>query len=162
LCFLFGLLLINLGYYWLMGFNEPCVFLVLISLFRPIVFLVCLLWYFQLSPLWFPVVCLPCDIFGVDLLLINDLPRKNGINKCKITTDDRLCPRLIKRGFLTIINFTIEATSSLETRFWVKSSDFGDFFVWRLHRNALSKTRSRNLKLYNLLVDDYQDSLDKL
>jgi hypothetical protein len=114
------------------------------------------------SPLWFPIVCLPCDIFGVNLLLINDFPRKNGINKCKITTDDRLCPRLIKRGFLTIINFTIEATSSLETRFWVKSSDFGDFFVWRLHRNALSKTRSRNLKLYNLLVDDYQDSLDKL
>jgi len=127
LCFLFGLLLINLGYYWLMGFNEPCVFLVLISLFRPIVFLVCLLWYFQLSPLWFPVVCLPCDIFGVDLLLINDLPRKNGINKCKITTEDRLCPRLIRRRFLTIINFTVEATSLLETIFWAKSSDFGDF-----------------------------------
>jgi len=39
-------------------------------------------------------VCLPCDIFGVDLLIINDLPHENGINKCKITTDNRLCPRL--------------------------------------------------------------------
>jgi len=86
-----------------MGFNEPCVFLVLISLFRPMMFLV--------FAVIFPVVCLPCDIFGVDLPLINNLPLKNGINKCKITTDDRLCPRLIRRGFLTIINFTVKATS---------------------------------------------------
>jgi len=62
-------------------------------------------------------LCLPCDIFGVDLLLINNLPRENEINKCKKTTDDRLCPRLMRRAFLTIVYFTVEATSSLETRF---------------------------------------------
>jgi hypothetical protein len=89
-----------------MGFNQPCVFLVLVS---PVI-----------SGCVSPVIssCLPCDIFGVDHLLINDLPRENEINKCKKKTDDRLCPRLMRRAFLTIVYFTVEATSSL---------DFGDF-----------------------------------